>query len=323
MTPAPDPEALGAGRHRWQGRVDTAEGPLARRWHQAIGLPEAGTVPKAGSVALLGFASDAGVRRNGGRPGAAEGPTAIRQMLANLAWHHAEVHDAGDVTVDGDDLEAAQAEFGARVAGLLSTGARPIGLGGGHEIAFASWQGLATDLATRSSVAPRVGILNLDAHLDLRQADRPHSGTPFRDIALDCERRHWGFHYACFGVAEAANTGALYAEAARRGVWIEHDEAVTPERLPTLLGRLSDWIAPLDAVYLTICLDAFPAAVAPGVSAPSALGIDPRIALAIIRLLRESRRLKLADIAELCPAQDIDRRTARLAARLVWELARD
>lgn len=307
----------------WQGRDDTVEGPLARRWHQAVTRLAPGDAAAAGSVALLGFASDAGVRRNGGRPGAAEGPMAIRQLLANLAWHHAGVHDAGDVMVDGDDLEAAQTEFGDRIAGLLAAGARPIGLGGGHEIAWASWQGLATDLAARSSVAPRVGILNLDAHLDLRSAPRPHSGTPFRDIALDCERRNWRFDYACFGVAEAANTGALYAEAARRGVWIEHDVDVTPGRLPELLSRLDDWLAPLDAVYLTICLDAFPAAMAPGVSAPSALGIEPRVALAIIDLLRECRRLKLADLAELCPAHDIDRRTARLAARLVWELAKD
>lgn len=307
----------------WQGRDDTVEGPLARRWHQAVRRLAPGELAASGEVALLGFASDAGVRRNGGRTGAAGGPAAIRTVLANLAWHHEAVADAGDVGVADDDLEAAQAEFGARIADLLAAGARPIGIGGGHEIAFASWQGLASDLASRSSAAPRVGILNLDAHLDLRSAPRPHSGTPFRDIACDCERRGWRFDYTCLGVAEAANTAALYAEAARLGVWIEHDVDVTPARLPALRARLSEWLAPLDAVYLTICLDAFPAAAAPGVSAPSALGIEPRIALDLITLLRESRRLKLADIAELCPAQDIDRRTARLAARLVWELAKD
>lgn len=307
----------------WQGRDDAAEGALARRWHQRVQHLDTDGVLPANGCALLGFASDVGVRRNGGRPGAAEGPSELRRMLANLAWHHTRVVDAGDVRVEGDALEPAQAEFGEQVARLLGAGLRPIGLGGGHEIAYASWQGLAADLTRRSSKAPRVGILNLDAHLDLRVAPRAHSGTPFRDIALDCERRGWAFRYACFGVAEAANTGALYAEAARLGVWIEHDTEVSTERCAALLARLQEWLAPLDAVYLTICLDAFPAAVAPGVSAPSALGIDPRIALAIIRLLRESRRLKLADIAELCPAQDIDRRTARLAARLVWELARD
>ena len=36
---------------------------------------------------LIGFACDEGVRRNGGRVGAKDGPRAIRAALANLAWH--------------------------------------------------------------------------------------------------------------------------------------------------------------------------------------------------------------------------------------------
>lgn len=309
----------------WQGRVDTAEGDQARRWHQQVrGLREPQASPTSGvGAALLGFASDTGVRRNGGRPGAAEGPTELRRMLANLAWHQRELADGGDVCVEADDLEAAQTEFGEHLARWLDRGWLPVGLGGGHEIAYASWQGLARHLAGRGTPSPRVGILNLDAHLDLRRASVPHSGTPFRDIARDCEARGWDFRYACFGVAASSNTAALYAEAERRSVWIEHDVDLGPERLPALCARLDAWLEPLEAVYLTICLDAFPAAVAPGVSAPSALGIDPRIAVGLIGHLKASGRLRLADVAELCPALDPDRRTARLAARLVWELTRD
>lgn len=309
----------------WQGRVDTTEGDQARRWHQQLRvLPAPDDSPTSrGGSALLGFASDAGVRRNGGRPGAAEGPAELRRMLANLAWHQRELLDAGDVRVEADDLESAQAEFGVHLGRLLDRGWRPVGLGGGHEIAYASWQGLARHLAGCGNRLPRVGIVNLDAHLDLRRANLPHSGTPFRDIAQDCEARGWDFRYACFGVAASSNTAALYAEAERLGVWIEHDVDLSPEQLPALRARLDAWLAPLEAVYLTICLDAFPAAVAPGVSAPSALGIDPRLAVALIGHLKTSGKLRLADVAELCPALDSDRRTARLAARLVWELTRD
>lgn len=311
----------------WQGRDDRAEGPLALRWHQRVQCRDPASLPRAAgadAVALLGFASDTGVRRNGGRGGAWEGPSALRAMLAGLPCHpvERELIDVGDVRVEADALESAQEEFGTLVATLLGAGYRPIGLGGGHEIGFASWLGLADHLADRASVAPRIGIVNLDAHLDLRQAAQRHSGTPFLDIARDCERRGWPFHYACLGASPAANTGALYAEAERRGVWIEPDLAITPERLPALLARLDRWLAGMDAIYLTICLDVFPADTAPGVSAPAALGIDPRVAIALIAHLRASGLLRLADLAELSPPHDIDRRTARLAARLVWELAR-
>ena len=75
----------------WTGRVDAADGESGRRWHQVVRPVEAADGP---GVVLLGFACDAGVRRNHGRPGAAEGPAALRRMLGNLAWH------------GGDDAEA-------------------------------------------------------------------------------------------------------------------------------------------------------------------------------------------------------------------------
>ncbi len=58
----------------WTGRSDPADGPAALRWHQMV--QKRG--PQASPVALLGFASDAGVARNHGRVGAAEGPAASR-----------------------------------------------------------------------------------------------------------------------------------------------------------------------------------------------------------------------------------------------------
>ena len=99
----------------WSGRVDAADGERGRRWHQVV-RPVA-TADRAG-VALLGFASDAGVMRNRGRPGAAEGPRTLRRALANLAWHGgdgARLYDAGDVTCIGDALEDAQAAYAERL----------------------------------------------------------------------------------------------------------------------------------------------------------------------------------------------------------------
>lgn len=66
------------------------------------------------------------------------------------------------------------------------------------------------------SRAKKVGIINLDAHLDLRFADCASSGTPFRQLALECDAQQRGFHYTCIGVSRAANTQALWDEAARR-----------------------------------------------------------------------------------------------------------
>ena len=301
----------------WQGRVDAEEGEGGRRWHQLVRPLSAASQ----GVVLVGFACDAGVARNQGRVGAREGPRALRAMLANLPAHGLrELSDAGDVACDGDALEAAQAELSGVLDGLLERGLFPIVLGGGHEVAFGSFGGLARHLA-RQQPAPRIGVLNLDAHLDLRLGARASSGTPFRQIAEDCAARGWPFHYGCLGVSDFANTPALFERARRLGATWLRDEDMGETRLPRTLAWLDRFLAGVDHVYLTICLDVLPAAVAPGVSAPAAGGVPLAVVEAVIDRVAASAKLRLADVAELNPRLDIDGHTARVAARLVGRLA--
>ncbi|MFP3519756.1 arginase family protein, partial [Pseudomonas sp. SIMBA_077] len=87
---------------------------------------------------------DEGVKRNQGRTGASQGPAALRAALANLAWHGTgPLYDAGDVTCTDHHLESAQQRYAERLGLLLEQGHLALGLGGGHEIAFASFSGLA------------------------------------------------------------------------------------------------------------------------------------------------------------------------------------
>lgn len=306
----------------WTGRVDTE--PLTPRWHQQVQPWAAGTGQSTGAV-LLGFASDAGVRRNHGRPGACDGPVAIRKALASLAWHESmPVYDGGDVLC-GDDsqggaLEAAQAQFGARVQAALAEGQLAIGLGGGHAIAFASWQGVAAHLAEQAR-RPSIGIVNFDAHFDLRAPDsRGTSGTPFAQIAGDCQQRGWAFRYACLGVSRANNTAALYQRAHELGVLVHEDRDF--QRRPDEVARdLEAFIASCEHVYLTIDLDCLPAAQAPGVSAPAARGVPLEQVEPLIDRVLGTGKLLAADLAEFNPLYDVDGRTARVAARLVHQIA--
>lgn len=305
----------------WTGRVDASEGPRALRWHQRVKTVH--TQIESPGVALLGFACDAGVARNQGRVGAAAGPQHLRAALANLAWQHGDLpaFDLGDVLCAGDELEAAQAEFGVQLAQLLHDGFRPIGFGGGHELAYASWLGLA-EFAAKQRRVPRIGIINFDAHFDLRSAERGSSGTPFKQISDDCTRRNWPFQYACLGVAETANTAALFAQASRLGVWWETDSVMQSAENPELLAKIERFVRGVDWLYVSVCLDVLPAATAPGVSAPAAFGVPLPVIEALLKNLKRSGKLRYCDIAELNPNFDIDARTAKVAARLLWVLAR-
>lgn len=298
----------------WQGRTDPE--PDSERWHQQVQPLTEGAEP---GCVLLGFACDAGVARNQGRTGAAEGPAALRRALAPLAWHRVgPAYDAGDVRCGSGAMEDAQQALAERLAPLLDVGHRPIVLGGGHEVAYASWSGLAQHLAGRGETAPRVGIINLDAHFDLRNPSYVRSsGTPFAQIANDCAQCGWPFQYACLGVSRASNTRSLFQRAIQLNVMVREDREFETSCLSGLLKDVEAFTADCDHLYLTIDLDVLPAAEAPGVSAPAARGVPLALIEPLIELIRDSGKLRLADLAELNPSRDIDGRTARVAARLV------
>lgn len=314
----PDRETLAD----WRGRIDPEADAL--RWHQCV---QALAAERAPGVALLGFACDEGVRRNLGRAGAAGGPQAIRAALANVAWHRgAPAYDAGDVVCADGELEAAQRRLAAATAELLAAGHLPIVLGGGHELAFGSWQGIAAHLAERSAAGtpPRLGIINFDAHFDLRDATYgATSGTPFAQIAEACAARGWPFRYACLGVSRAANTRALFRRARALGVLVREDHEITAARLAATFEALDVFIADCDALQLSIDLDVLPAWEAPGVSAPAAYGVPLALLEPLVAHVRASGKLALAELAELNPRYDLDGRSARVAARLVHVLTHE
>ncbi|HYG46099.1 MAG TPA: formimidoylglutamase [Bordetella sp.] len=302
----------------WRARDDSAErGDTRRLAHVASA---AGQGIAAGDPVLIGFACDAGVARNQGRIGAAQAPTAIRRMLAGLPAHgYQRLVDAGDVVCDDGQLEAAQDRLASRVAGVLAAKARPLVLGGGHEVAWGSFQGLRRWLDEQGDRQP-VLVLNLDAHFDLRTGRPASSGTPFDQIAEHCAQGGHAWQYACYGVSRLGNTAALYARAADIGaIWIE-DRDLQERHLEQCLAGLDSLLAGAGHVYLTIDIDVLPAAVAPGVSAPAAYGVPLTVVEEIALRVKRSGKLRVADLAECNPALDLDQRTARVAARLAWQL---
>lgn len=296
----------------WTGRSDPEDGEGAIRLHHLVS--------DSASRAILGFASEAGVIRNKGRPGAKEGPAALRKALANMAAppNPTSFADLGDIEITGDDLEAGQTALAGKICDALGAYNRVIVLGGGHETAFGSFCGLK-----KAYPGKRIGIINLDAHLDLRLPGEngPSSGTPFAQIrALDEEN----FDYLCLGVAEESNTVALMNRARDWGVRIVTDHALIADRhsadqaIKALVGRN-------EITYLTIDLDVLPHFQAPGVSAPAARGVPLSTIEHLVREVLHACEtsgcdVPLTDIVEASPPHDQQNVTARTAALLIRKL---
>lgn len=301
----------------WQGRHDSEEPGDTRRWHHEM---KAWGPQAKGGCALIGFAVDEGVRRNGGRPGAAEGPAACRKFLANMPLlGEPALWDAGDVSCPDGHLEAAQARLAAQVAATLQQGCLPLVIGGGHEVAWGTFQGL---VQARPQVK-RWLIINLDAHFDLRQASAANSGTPFLQIQQWCQAQGLPFDYRVLGISTYANTRALFDRADALGVRYWLDESLQDAAgLAAAQQALALDLSVCEAVYLTTCLDVLPGAQAPGVSAPSPLGVPLAAVEAVVAQVLASGKLAAFDAAEFNPSLDRDGLTARIAARLMAKVAR-
>ncbi len=260
----------------------------------------AGGYPVRG-LALIGLADDRGVRLNGGRPGADQGPDAFRSGLAGygsaesvgLQGLDAPILDLGNV-IPGNDLHETHARVTATVSAVLELDLMPIGVGGGHDLTFPEVRALI-DSRFRPA-GQRIDGVYFDAHLDVREEDG--SGMPFRRLI---EQGGLG-RLSLFGFDPLVNS---------------------PEHLDWFLsngGELAEWSSaqwPGDrAQFVSICLDVLDMAQAPGVSAPNPAGWSVQRLADYAEAAGRQSSVCCLDLMELSPPYDKDGRTARAAAYL-------
>lgn len=310
----------------WTGRIDGEENDVLR-WHQVmqpVNLDNT-RLPRPGEhqlgVALIGFCCDEGVKRNNGRVGAAKAPAAIRSACCNLPViaSHIVLVDAGDVICDTGDLENAQELLGEKVKKIRQAGYLPIVIGGGHEVALGNFRGIIP-------LQPKqeFGIINFDAHFDLRKVDvstGANSGTGISQMKSYCDAHRNPMHYLVIGIQQYANTLRLFDTADDMDAVYVLAENFSEDQLEHIFAVMNGIISNADVLQLTIDMDVFSSAYAPGVSAGSFNGLQPNSMFK--RLMRHivlSGKLASVDIAEMNPVFDIDNRTARLAASIIFDI---
>ncbi len=278
-------------------------------------------IPESVRVALIGAPQDIGVVRNGGRPGSAAGPDAIRAMFYRLtpydvAGDHSipsgYVVDLGDVNCQGE-LEEIHDRVEEVVLELRARDLFPIVLGGGHDIAYpAARGGLGSGTGG--------GLVNVDAHLDVRQPN-PHrnSGTSLRMLVE--EGTVDGARLVEFGIQSHANAQA-HARwlAGAGGTILTLDESRARGFPRTFALALEIATSGGRSAHGSLDIDSVVGSSAPGVSAPMPDGLAAGEFLAAARSMGRHPSLVSIDIAELNPLLDCDNRTARLAARALMEI---
>ena len=279
-----------------------------------LGLPAAASAAGL-DIALVGVPMDLGVSN---RPGARFGPRAIRGIERIGPFHPtfrgvpksaARAADVGDVPFRSRySLEQSLEDIERYYDALKAQGVRPVSVGGDHSITYPILKALG-----RSAT---VGLVHIDAHCDTMGAydgSKFHHGGPFRlavlDGVLDPERTIQigirGSSNMFWEFSHASGMTVIYMEDfMRMGV-----DAVA-ERARAVVGD--------GPVYISVDVDGFDPAYAPGTGTPEAGGLEAREGLALLRGLRGLNVIG-ADVVEVAPQYDPTTNTSQLAAQLLFE----
>jgi formiminoglutamase len=268
---------------------------------------------ESAEVVILGCPQDEGVRRNGGREGAALAPDAIRAQFYKLTPFNIKkrLFDLGNVRI-APSLEETHDTQAAVVEEVLRDGKRLIVLGGGNDISYPDGCAMAAVFGPQKWIG-----INVDSHLDVRVAEQRNSGTPYRQL-LEEGRLLPGLFYEVgyqthfaspiyykwlrdLGVSRIS----LEMLRSREGADLEIKERVREK----FIGHSTSM-----NTFFGFDIDAVRSADAPGSSAPSPLGLRAGEFIQLIKYAASLANTRMIEFSEVNPNFDIDNRTTKLVA---------
>jgi len=279
-----------------------------------LGLPYASELAGL-DIAAIGVPMDLGVSN---RAGARFGPRAVRTIERIGPYHptfrgvpraRARAADVGDVPFRSRyQLEQCLKDIESFYLNVKAAGARPLSVGGDHSITYPILKALGRD-------AP-VGLVHLDAHCDTMGSyddTKFHHGGPFRlavlDGVLDPERT------IQIGIRGAANMFWEFSHAS--GMTVIYMEDFARLGVEAVIRKAREVVGS-GPTYISVDVDGFDPAYAPGTGTPEVGGLEAREGLAILRGLG-GLDLVGADVVEVAPEYDPSTNTAQLAAQILFE----
>ncbi len=243
------------------------------------------------------------------RPGAREGPNAIREAFLNIEAYskvldvdveQLTLRDLGNLTkcIDSEKTSQTVAKLARE---LLDGGQRYCMLGGEHSITLGSYQSAPKDS----------GLVVFDAHFDLRDEweGSAYSHACYLRRVIEERDRRLVAH-----IGGRAGTKEEWSLSRELGLVIPPEKAESEASV----RLFQKFIKKLPKAYVTIDIDALDPAYAPGTGTPEPGGISTSTLLRYIYALKGTSVTSF-DIVEVCPPYD-NGATTTVAARFMNEL---
>ncbi len=281
----------------------------ARLYRSFLNLEPEDTNYASSRFALLPIPYEASVSFGGGTR---RGPAAIVAASEHLETFDEELRfepcDAGVALLPGIEPhmagpEAMHQAIYSVARDIVAEDKFLLGLGGEHSVT----SGLVRAVAEKH---PDLSVLQIDAHLDLREA---YQGS-----------RH---SHAC-AMRRCLEHVKTVVPVGIRNICVEEDAFMQHAGIAPFMADVcvaSDaWIPQVIAglsehVYVTIDIDGFDPAYAPGTGTPVPGGLDWYRAIRLLRAVAQARTIVAADVVEVAPLPG-QATTEFLAARLIYKI---
>ncbi|MGM0402904.1 MAG: agmatinase [Thermodesulfobacteriota bacterium] len=220
-------------------------------------------------------------------------------------WGGIGIHTAS-VLAPSADADTALQQIRQTASKYMGTGGFLLSVGGDHAVTI----GLA---AAAAEAFEDVGLLQIDAHLDLRDqynGSRNNHACVMRRVAEDMK-----LPFVQVGIRSVApEEGAYIREKGLRPFFAHDLDASDNGWMDEAIDRLPE------NVYLSLDLDGLDPSVVPGTGTPEPGGLTYRQVVGLIRKLGARRRVVAADINELAKiegSQVSEFAAAKLAAKII------
>jgi formiminoglutamase len=223
--------------------------------------------------------------------------------------------DLGDVGGHLTDVTVAHARIEEAVAAACATEPRfvPVMIGGDHSVTAPAVRGFCA-----AHPGQRVGVINIDAHLDVRNFEHgPHNGTPFRAI-LTGDLPIQGKNLVELGIHGFMNAASYMRWAREQGVTVVSGREVQKRGIDDCIAQALRIAGDgTDLIYLSVDIDCLAYPWAAGTSATSPEGLSAWQLMEAVWACGLDPKVQAMDIVEIDPGKDVKDLTSRTGCSVI------
>lgn len=282
---------------------------MAREPHRFLGLENSYSDYKRSRFAVLPIPYDATASYlSGARLAPAAIITASQQVELFDHELNGEFHEQGIATLDPlvpnlGDPQAMHNDVFKAAKTIVQDGKFLMGLGGDHSITSA----LVRAVKTKHK---KLSVLQIDAHADLRNT---YLGSQYSHACVMRRIHDMNIPFVGVGIRSYSSAEARFMKRAKIRPVTARDCMTSEDWLQRVVDSLTD------EVYITLDIDAFDPACAPGTGTPEPGGLNWHKVNALLLAVAGAKTIVAADIVEVIPlpGQAV---TEFLAAKLAYKI---